>query len=83
MRILLIILVLFSATSCCSVYMVPELNTCGVVVNEKECKMEEGDKMYLVQITKKVFIEHPTYKRYRVGDTICFKSSIKNLNTNE
>ena len=59
--------------------MVPELNTCGVVINEKDCKMEEGDKLYLVKIEKKLYIEHPTYKRYKVGDTICFKSSIKNF----
>ena len=75
----LIILLMVTATSCCSVYMVPELNTCGVVINEKDCKMEEGDKMYLVKIEKKFYIEHPTYKRYKVGDTICFKSSIKNF----
>jgi hypothetical protein len=72
-------LLMVAASSCGSVYMVPELNTCGVVINEKDCRMEEGDKMYLVQISKKNFIEHPTYKRYRVGDTICFKSTIKNF----
>jgi len=75
----LILLLMVMATSCCSVYMVPELNTCGVVVNVKDCKMEEGDKMYLVKITKKDFIEHPTYKRYGIGDTICFKSTIRNF----
>ena len=75
----LILLLMFTATSCCSVYMVPELNTCGVVIKERDCRMEEGDKLYLVQITEKSYIEHPTYKRYRVGDTICFKSTIKNF----
>jgi hypothetical protein len=59
--------------------MIPELNTCGVVIKERDCKMEEGDKMYLVKITKRDYIEHPTYKRYRVGDTICFKSTIRNF----
>ena len=62
----LILPLMFTATSCCSVYMVPELNTCGVVIKERDCKMEEGDKMYLVKITEKNYIEHPTYKRYRV-----------------
>ena len=75
----LILLLMFTATSCCSVYMVPELNTCGVVIKERDCKMEEGDKMYLVKITEKSYIEHPTYKRYRVGDTICFESTIRNF----
>ena len=78
MRIILALLML-AVSSCCSVYMVPELNTCGVVIKERDCRMEEGDKLYLVQITEKTYIEHPTYKRYRVGDTICFKSTIKNF----
>lgn len=79
----LIILLMVLASSCSSVYMVPELNTCGVVVKESDVRMEEGDKMYLVRITRNKFIEHPTYKRYQIGDTICFRSRIKNLNTNE
>ena len=78
MRVILVLLVV-AASSCCSIYMVPELNTCGVVIKERDCRMEEGDKLYLVQITEKTYIEHPTYKRYRVGDTICFKSTIKNF----
>ena len=78
MRVILALLML-AVSSCCSVYMVPELNTCGVVIKERDCRMEEGDKLYLVQITEKTYIEHPTYKRYRVGDTICFKSTIKNF----
>ena len=78
MRVILALLML-AASSCCSVYMVPEMNTCGVVIKERDCRMEEGDKLYLVQITEKTYIEHPTYKRYRVGDTICFKSTIKNF----
>ena len=79
MRNLVLALIVLGASSCCSVYMVPELNTCGVVIKERDCRMEEGDKLYLVQITEKSYIEHPTYKRYRVGDTICFKSTIKNF----
>ena len=78
MRVILALLMV-AASSCCSVYMVPELNTCGVVIKERDCRMEEGDKLYLVKITEKTYIEHPTYKRYRVGDTICFKSTIKNF----
>jgi hypothetical protein len=79
MRGLVLALIVLAASSCCSIYMVPELNTCGVVIKERDCRMEEGDKLYLVQITEKTYIEHPTYKRYRVGDTICFKSTIKNF----
>ena len=78
MRVILVLLMV-AASSCCSIYMVPELNTCGVVIKERDCRREEGDKLYLVQITEKTYIEHPTYKRYRVGDTICFKSTIKNF----
>lgn len=79
MRALLIILVLFSAPSCCSVYMVPELNTCGVIVRKKKCRMESGDKIYRVKITKGVFIKHPTNKSHQIGDTICFKSTVYNF----
>ena len=50
MRVILVLLMV-AASSCCSIYMVPELNTCGVVIKERDCRMEEGDKLYLVQIT--------------------------------
>lgn len=35
MRVILVLLVV-AASSCCSIYMVPELNTCGGVIKERE-----------------------------------------------
>ncbi len=75
MRGLILALIVLGASSCCSVYIAPDMNTCGVVVRERDCNMEEGDKMYLVRITKRKYINHPTYKRYSVGDTLCFKAN--------
>jgi len=75
MRNLILSLIVLGASSCCSIQMVSDMNTCGVVIKEEDCKMEEGDKMYLVRITKKKYYNHPTYKRYKIGDTVCFNAN--------
>lgn len=77
MRGLVLALIVLGASSCCSVYTVTDLNTCGVVRDFRTVTSPDGDMTYFVEIdpTDKFFIHYTTYKRFQIGDTVCFKAS--------
>jgi len=77
MRNLVLALIVLGASSCCSVYSVTDLNTCGVVRDFRPVTSPDGDMTYFVEIdpADKFFIHYTTYKRFQIGDTVCFKAS--------
>lgn len=77
MRGLVLALIVLAASSCCSVYTVTDLNTCGVVRDFRPVASPDGDMTYFVEINPadKFFIHYTTYKRFQIGDTVCFKAS--------
>lgn len=76
MRGLVLALIVLGASSCCSVYTVTDLNTCGVVRDFRTVTSPDGDMAYFVEIdpTDRFFIHYITYKRFQIGDTVCFKA---------
>jgi hypothetical protein len=77
MRNLVLALIVLGASSCCSVYSVTDLNTCGVVRGFRPVTSPDGDMTYFVEIdpADKFFIHYTTNKRFQIGDTVCFKAS--------
>jgi hypothetical protein len=77
MRNLVLALIVLGASSCCSVYSVTDLNTCGVVRDFRPVTSPDGDMTYFVEIdpADKFFIHYTTSKRFQIGDTVCFKAS--------
>ena len=73
----ILVLLMVAASSCCSVYTVTDLNTCGVVRNFKPVESPDGDMTYFVEIdpADRFFIHYTTNKRFQIGDTVCFKAS--------
>jgi hypothetical protein len=77
MKSLVLLLLAVAVSSCCSVYTVTDLNTCGVVRDFRPVTSPDGDVTYFVEIdpTDKFFIHYTTNKRFQIGDTVCFKAS--------
>jgi hypothetical protein len=77
MKNLVLALIVLGASSCCSVYSVTDLNTCGVVRDFRPVTSPDGDMTYFVEIdpADKFFIHYTTSKRFQIGDTVCFKAS--------
>ena len=77
MRNLVLVLIVLGASSCCSVYSVTDLNTCGVVRDFRPVTSPDGDMTYFVEIdpADKFFIHYTTNKRFQIGDTVYFKAS--------
>ena len=77
MKSLILLLLAVAVSSCCSVYSVTDLNTCGVVRDFRTVTSPDGDVTYFVEIdpTDKFFIHYTTNKRFQIGDTVCFKAS--------
>jgi hypothetical protein len=77
MRNLVLALIVLGASSCCFVYSVTDLNTCGVVRDFRPVTSPDGDMTYFVEIdpADKFFIHYTTNKRFQIGDTVCFKAS--------
>jgi hypothetical protein len=73
----LVLLLMVVASSCCSVYTVTDLNTCGVVRDFRTvANSPDGDMLYFVEIdpADRFFIHYTTKKRFQIGDTVCFKA---------
>jgi hypothetical protein len=77
MKSLILLLLAVAVSSCCSVYSVTDLNTCGVVRDFRTVTSPDGDMTYFVEIdpADKFFIHYTTNKRFQIGDTVCFKAS--------
>ena len=77
MRGLVLVLIVLAASSCCSVYTVTDLNTCGVVRDFRTVTSPDGDMTYFVEIdpADRFFIHYTTYKRFQIGDTVYFKAN--------
>ena len=77
MRCLVLALIVLGSSSCCSVYSVTDLNTCGVVRDFRPVTSPDGDMTYFVEIdpADKFFIHYTTNKRFQIVDTVCFKAS--------
>lgn len=77
MKSLILLLLAVAVSSCCSVYPVTDLNTCGVVRDFRTVTSPDGDMTYFVEIdpADKFFIHYTTNKRFQIGDTVCFKAS--------
>lgn len=77
MKSLILLLLAVAVSSCCSVYTVTDLNTCGVVRDFRPVTSPDGDVTYFVEIdpTDRFFIHYTTNKRFQIGDTVCFKAS--------
>jgi hypothetical protein len=77
MRNLVLALIVLGASSCCSFYSVTDLNTCGVVRDYRTVTSPDGDMTYFVEIdpADRFFIHYTTNKRFKIGDTVCFKAS--------
>jgi hypothetical protein len=78
MRNLVLALIVLGASSCCSVYTVTDLNTCGVVRDFRTvANSPDGDMLYFVEIAPadRFFIHYTTNKRFQIGDTVCFKAT--------
>lgn len=77
MKSLVLLLLAVAVSSCCSVYTVTDLNTCGVVRDFRPVTSPDGDVTYFVEIdpTDRFFIHYTTNKRFQIGDTVCFKAS--------
>jgi hypothetical protein len=56
--------------------MVTDLNTCGVVRDFKPVESPDGDVTYFVEIdpADRFSIHYTTFKRFQIGDTVCFKA---------
>ena len=77
MKSLVLLLLAVAVSSCCSVYTVTDLNTCGVVRDFRTVTSPDGDMTYFVEIdpADRFFIHYTTNKRFQIGDTVCFKAS--------
>ena len=77
MKSLVLLLLAVAVSSCCSVYTVTDLNTCGVVRDFRPVTSPDGDMTYFVEIdpADRFFIHYTTNKRFQIGDTVCFKAS--------
>ena len=77
MKSLILLLLAVAVSSCCSVYTVTDLNTCGVVRDFRTVTSPDGDMTYFVEIdpADRFFIHYTTNKRFQIGDTVCFKAS--------
>ena len=77
MRNLVLALIVLGASSCCSVYSVTDLNTCGVVRDFRPVTSPDGNMTYFVEIdpADRFFIHYTTNKRFQIGDTVYFKAS--------
>ena len=78
MRNLVLALIVLGASSCCSVYTVTDLNTCGVVRDFRTvANSPDGDMLYFVEIdpADRFFIHYTTNKRFQIGATVCFKAT--------
>ena len=77
MKSLILLLLAVAVSSCCSVYTVTDLNTCGVVRDFRPVTSPDGDMTYFVEIdpADRFFIHYTTNKRFQIGDTVCFKAS--------
>ena len=73
----LILLLMVTATSCCSIYTVPEFNTCGDVVKRKKDSNSQLAKRHVVKIDQWTYVELQGDSTWEVGDTVCIKVTVK------
>lgn len=75
MRVILVLLMV-AASSCCSIYTVPEFNSCGVVVKRKKDLNSQLVKCHVVKIDPRTYIELQGDSVWKVGDTVCIKVTV-------
>jgi hypothetical protein len=75
MRGLVLALIILGASSCCSVYTLTEINCCGEIVSQRSVVSEDGDMEYTAKIARRKYMSYTTFKRFQIGDTVCFKAS--------
>jgi len=75
MRGLVLTLIVLGASSCCSVYTLTEINCCGKIVSQRAVVSDDGDIQYTAKIARRKYMSYTTFKRFQIGDTVCFKAS--------